>query len=193
MATLDWEAFMSKKPKELPPPPELEVEGQDAAAEQAPAEGQASAPPRKRGAIRDKELFIRVARRIVELRKANHMSQAQLARASECPVSTVFSAEQGVHNISLSTLQKLAEALKVRIRDLIPEPEPPAPPPPDPAPSPPPVSGPLAISTETLKMVNSVLEMHLTELGRATYLIQQVRKALEEVGKAEKPENRTTP
>ncbi|MDJ0390683.1 helix-turn-helix transcriptional regulator [Roseomonas sp. E05] len=192
MVMLDWEAFMSKKPTGLPSPPDLEAEGQEGAAEQAPAKGQASPPPRKRGAIRDKELFVRVARRIVELRKANHMSQAQLARASECPVSTVFSAEQGVHNISLSTLQKLAEALKVRIRDLIPEPEPPAPAP-APAPPPPPMSAPPAISTETLKMVDSVLATHLTEMGRATYLIQQVRKALEEVGKPEKTSDRNQP
>ena len=65
-------------------------------------------------------LLDRVGRKIVEVRKARGMSQTMLARTAAVPTHVVFSAENGLHNTSLVTLAKIADALEVDLRDLMP-------------------------------------------------------------------------
>ena len=65
-------------------------------------------------------LLDRVGRKIVEVRKARGMTQAALARTASVPTHVVFSAENGLHNTSLVTLAKIADALEVDLRDLMP-------------------------------------------------------------------------
>ena len=65
-------------------------------------------------------LLDKVGRKIVEVREARGMSQTMLARTASVPTHLVFSAENGLHNTSLVTLAKIAEALEVDLRDLMP-------------------------------------------------------------------------
>jgi len=74
-------------------------------------------------------LLDRVGREIAKVRKARGMTQAMLARTASVPTFVVFSAENGRHNTSLVTLAKIADALEVNLRDLMPEGSTPAAPP----------------------------------------------------------------
>lgn len=65
-------------------------------------------------------LLDRVGREIVKIRKARGMTQTLLARTASVPTNVVFSAENGLHNTSLVTLAKIADALEVDLRDLMP-------------------------------------------------------------------------
>lgn len=78
-------------------------------------------PMPKFGTSHKEVLMDRVGRKIVGLRKARSMSQTALARASSVPTSVIFSAENGLHNTSLITLAKIAAALGVELRDLMPD------------------------------------------------------------------------
>ena len=65
-------------------------------------------------------LLDRVGREIVKVRKARGITQTMLARTASVPTNVVFSAENGLHNTSLVTLAKIADALEVNLRDLMP-------------------------------------------------------------------------
>jgi len=87
-----------------------------------------NADPRKSGVSMPKfssthqeVLLDRVGREIVKFRKARGMTQAMLARTASVPTYVVFSAENGRHNTSSVTLAKIADALEVSLRDLMPE------------------------------------------------------------------------
>ena len=68
-----------------------------------------------------KEVFLdRVGRKIVDARKVRGITQAALARALFVPPSVIFWAENGLHNTSLITLAKIAAALEVDMRELLP-------------------------------------------------------------------------
>ncbi|PZP41448.1 MAG: hypothetical protein DI601_21160 [Azospirillum brasilense] len=172
MATLDWESFMTKKPKG---PDVLSVPGNDGNS----ADGAPPATPRRRVSPKSAELFQTVGRKVIELRKTVGWTQAQLAREAQCPVSTVFETETGVHNVSLGTLQRIADALKVEIRDLMPGSDTPRPgsaAPPEIAPAPAAQPNPATLETNPamLKLVEGALQTTLTEMGRVALLIQQV-------------------
>ncbi len=66
------------------------------------------------------EMLAFVSARIQEARQQQHLSLSKLARAASLPISTIFSAESGNNNISLGTLLKIAEALNLQVRDLLP-------------------------------------------------------------------------
>lgn len=150
MHTLDWEADMSRKPKTSDNPmPILEEEEMDA--EMPP-------PPPKRGPPKNEAMLAAIGIRVIEIRKSMNMSQTQLARASDVPTSTVFSVENGQHNTSLSTLQKIADALKLDMRDLMP------------GTSAPPATG---QGIAMLKLVESSLQTTLNELNRSKAMFEQ--------------------
>lgn len=179
MATLDWEALMSKKPRGWDTPPASGKEGTS-------AEVPSPVAPRRRMSPKSGELFLTVGRKVVELRKTLGWTQAQLAREAQCPVSTVFETETGVHNVSLGTLQKLADALQVEIRDLMPgsdTPKPGSAAPAVPAPAPAAVPDPAAPETNPamLKLVEGALQTTLTEMGRVAVLIQQVNRLVSDL------------
>lgn len=53
-----------------------------------------------------------------EVRKASGMTQHQLAERSGVPQSTISEAERGAANLTLATLEKLADALGVNVSTL---------------------------------------------------------------------------
>lgn len=157
MHTLDWESDMSRKPKaSVNPPPILEDEDMDA---EMP-------PPPKRGPPKNEAMLAAIGKKVVEIRKAMDLSQTQLARAADVPTSTVFSVENGQHNTSLTTLQKIADALKLEVRDLLPG-----------------ISLPQATDQgiAMLKLVESALQASLVETNRLAAMLQQVLKMVSDM------------
>ena len=136
MHELDWEPRMSRKPKT----------------------GQEDTPVEK------DPMLVAVGSKIGQARRKLGLSQMQLAETSGTQVSTVFSAENGAQNLSLKTLQKLADALKVDMRELLPD-------------------GPLSNSANApmLRMVAESLSTTLKELGRGTLLLQQLHDLVTEL------------
>jgi len=61
----------------------------------------------------------RLAMRLKALRKARKMTQEALAREAEISLGYVARLEIGRHDPKLSTLLKLAKALKVSVADLL--------------------------------------------------------------------------
>lgn len=61
----------------------------------------------------------RLAMRIKALRKARKMTQEALAREAEISLGYVARLEIGRHDPKLSTLLKLAKALRVSVADLL--------------------------------------------------------------------------
>ncbi len=59
-----------------------------------------------------------VARNVINLRHASNLSQAELAVRSGLHRSYVGSIEQARRNVSIDTLDRLADALGVQARDL---------------------------------------------------------------------------
>ena len=158
MHTLDWESDMSRKPKaSVNPPPILEDEEMDA--EMPP-------PLPKRGPPKNEAMLAAIGQKVVEIRKSRHLSQTQLARAADVPTSTVFSVENGQHNTSLTTLQKIADALKLEVRDLMP-------------------GTILPQATDQgiamLKLVESALQTTLGETNRLAAMLQQVLKMVSDM------------
>ncbi len=61
-----------------------------------------------------------VGRRVRQLREAQGLSQAALAKRAGVTKITVLRTERGYYSPSLSTLERLAKALGVKVKDLIP-------------------------------------------------------------------------
>jgi transcriptional regulator with XRE-family HTH domain len=118
-------------------------------------------------------MLVAVGMRISAARRKLGLSQIQLAEASGTQVSTVFSGENGAQNLSLKTLQKLADALKVDMRELLP-------------------GGPLSssVTATMLTMIAESLSTTLKELGRGTLLLQQVHDLVEELNDPSKAQDR---
>lgn len=53
--------------------------------------------------------------RIAELRRAQRLSQAQLAKKARMPQSVIARLESGKHNMTVETLIRVAAALKTRL------------------------------------------------------------------------------
>ena len=64
-------------------------------------------------------LRVGLGRAIRDLRRAHHLSQERLAIAAGIHRSFVFRMERGEVNVSLGTLQRLAQPLGVSISDLL--------------------------------------------------------------------------
>ena len=120
--------------------------------------GQEEAPAEK------DPMLVAVGSKISTARRTLGLSQMQLAESSGTQVSTVFSAENGAQNLSLKTLQKLADALKVDMRELLPG-DPPA----------------SSVAAPMLRMVAESLSTTLKELGRGTLLLQQLHDLVAEL------------
>ena len=58
-------------------------------------------------------------KRLITLRMRKGLSQRALARLSKISQVTIARIETGVYDPRLSTLRKLAKALKVKVRDLV--------------------------------------------------------------------------
>jgi len=148
---------MSRKPKaSVNPPPILEDEDLDAEMPPLP----------KRGPPKNEAMLAAIGKKVVETRKAMDWSQTQLARAADVPTSTVFSVENGQHNTSLTTLQKIADALKLEVRDLLPG-----------------ITLPQATDQgiAMLKLVESALQATLGETNRLAAMLQQVLKMVSDM------------
>lgn len=70
-------------------------------------------------AIDPQELITRVARRIVELRRAKGMTQAQFAERLGCSVQYVGLVERGLQNLTLAKMAQIANVLGATIEDLM--------------------------------------------------------------------------
>lgn len=108
--------------------------------------------PQDENADRD-PLLVEVGLKILNARRRAGLIQTELADKAGVTHSTVFMTESGKQNITLKTLRDLANALGVRVRDLMPGEDTPE-----------------TVTPESLKQVADTL---LTTLGRATLLVQQ--------------------
>ena len=61
---------------------------------------------------------VRFGNRVRELRMLSHYTQEELASAAQLHRNYVSDLERGVRNVSLRTIEKLAQALCVEIREL---------------------------------------------------------------------------
>lgn len=66
------------------------------------------------------QAFAGLSKNIVAERERQGMKLTHLAKAAGLPLSTIFAAESGVHNLSLVTLLKIAKALDVDAGSLMP-------------------------------------------------------------------------
>ncbi len=64
--------------------------------------------------------YSKYGEKIRRLRKEKDLSQEELGEASGVDPKTIIQIEGGKRNSTLKTLQKIANALKVPLRDLIP-------------------------------------------------------------------------
>jgi transcriptional regulator with XRE-family HTH domain len=60
----------------------------------------------------------KLGQRIANLRKANKLTQAQLAEVVGCSVKFISLVERGVNAPSVAGLAKFAKALKVEVKEL---------------------------------------------------------------------------
>ena len=152
MHTFDGDPPMSKKPKGSGDPPPI-IEDEEI--------GEALPTLYKRGSPRNQATFDVIGRKVVDARRKMEMTQSQLARAAELPTSTVFSVENGQHNTSIGTLEKIADALKKDMRELLPG-----------------VTLPPATDEgdALLQLVESSLQTTLGEMNRTTVMLQHVLK-----------------
>lgn len=63
---------------------------------------------------------MKVGSTIRRLREAQHLSQAVLAKRAKIGRITLLRIEQGTQDPTLSTLERIARALRVKVRDLFP-------------------------------------------------------------------------
>ena len=68
--------------------------------------------------IKNDEVIKAFGRRLRDLRISNGLSQEQLANEAEIPLSQVGRIERGEINPTLSSIDVLAKALKVEIKEL---------------------------------------------------------------------------
>jgi transcriptional regulator with XRE-family HTH domain len=64
-------------------------------------------------------LVVPLARRLKQLRAKKGLTQLQLANRAGLALAYIGRLETGRYDPQLSTLKKLAKALKVRVRDLV--------------------------------------------------------------------------
>ena len=76
--------------------------------------------PATRKYFKDEELLIQIGNKIREIRQSREMSQEKLANECGIDYSQVHRMEMGKVNFSVSYLSKLAAALNVSIKDLLP-------------------------------------------------------------------------
>lgn len=67
----------------------------------------------------DSDISIRFGRRVKELRLGNNLSQGKLAKLLDVHPTYISGIELGKRNLSLRNIEKLANALRARIDDLI--------------------------------------------------------------------------
>lgn len=67
----------------------------------------------------DSDISIRFGRRVKELRLGNNLSQGKLAKLLDVHPTYISGIERGKRNLSLRNIEKLANALRARIEDLI--------------------------------------------------------------------------
>lgn len=67
------------------------------------------------------DVFVRFGNRLKVVRKKVGISQEKLAELAGLHRTYVSSVERGQRNISLLNIEKLAEALNIEMRDLMPE------------------------------------------------------------------------
>ncbi|HSW66518.1 MAG TPA: helix-turn-helix transcriptional regulator [Bacillota bacterium] len=63
-------------------------------------------------------VYVELGKRIVTARKARHISQEQLATASDIDRSHMGFIEQGRRKPTVTTLYKIAQALRLNLEDL---------------------------------------------------------------------------
>lgn len=68
--------------------------------------------------VRDDELLKKLGGAISLLRKAQNLSQAQLAFEAGIPLMQISRIERGVVNSSISTLSAISKALDISLKDL---------------------------------------------------------------------------
>jgi transcriptional regulator with XRE-family HTH domain len=61
-----------------------------------------------------------IAKRIKEIRKERHITQAELAGTSGLPQSHISRLEAGLHSPSFKTVEKIAKALGVEVGEIDP-------------------------------------------------------------------------
>ena len=61
---------------------------------------------------------VRFGNRIRELRMLAHLTQEELGAVAQLHRNYISDLERGMRNVSLRTIEKLAQALQVEIRDL---------------------------------------------------------------------------
>lgn len=69
--------------------------------------------------VKESEIKARFGRRLRQLRKANGLSQEELAFRAGLHRTYVSSAERGERNVSLVNLVRLARALDVHVSELV--------------------------------------------------------------------------
>lgn len=69
--------------------------------------------------VKDPVFLKKVGERIRQLRHEQHLSQMQLAVLMDNHAEQIGRIERGELNVTLGTLQKIAESLHVRISDLL--------------------------------------------------------------------------
>lgn len=80
----------------------------------------------RRGRTRLSDVAVRFGRRLREVREGAGLSQERLAELATLHRTYVSSVERGKRNISLENIERLAVALGVSMRDLMPaDPKPP--------------------------------------------------------------------
>jgi len=67
----------------------------------------------------EQELLKAFGKRVAEVRKSKGMKQYELAKAVDMHVVTIAYIEKGKRWVRLSTLDRLAKTLKVKISDLM--------------------------------------------------------------------------
>ena len=74
--------------------------------------------------VKDPVLLKKIGERIRHLRKEKKLSQLQLAVLMDNHAEQIGRIERGELNVTIGTLQKIAESLRIPITDLFPVPEP---------------------------------------------------------------------
>ena len=66
-------------------------------------------------------LLVAIGTRILDARREARLSQDQLAEKASLTHTSVFQAENGLQNLTVKSLNNLAKALGVRVRELLPD------------------------------------------------------------------------
>lgn len=69
--------------------------------------------------VRNSKLIKRFGKHVKELREARNLSQEALANEADVPISQIGRIERGEVNPTLSTMDSLAQALKISLADLL--------------------------------------------------------------------------